>query len=169
MPPVRTEQDAVNSLQAMIGGLAESMRQGRYPWWYPDKAKGQAIDYNVYGVEWLPLVASLTTPMPVNIAGTAAFCALSGVLIESATNNTTFLAIAPLLARIQDTGSNRDLSNIPIHAANWFGTASEPKYWDVPKIFAPNSTVLVTLQNLEAVDRNVRIAIHGFNIYKFAP
>jgi hypothetical protein len=166
---VRTPEEAVNSLQAMIGGLAESMRQGRYPWWYPDKAKGLAIDYGVQAVDFLPLVASATTPLPINISGNMAFCILSAVIIESATNNTTFFAIPPIKALIRDTGSNRDLSNIPIHAANWFGTAQEPKYWDVPKIIAPNSVLITTLQNLEAVDRNIQVAYHGFNIYNFKP
>lgn len=166
---VQTMQDAINSLQGLIGGLAESMRQGRYPWWYPDKAKGLAIDYNVYGTDFLPLPASQTVQNPINITGQAAFCVLSAVLIESATNNTTFLALSPLLFRLRDTGSNRELSNIAIHASNWFGTAEQPKYWDVPKIIAPNSTFIVEAQNQEAVDRNVRVAFHGFNIYNFKP
>lgn len=167
---IRTEQEAVNSLQGMIDGLAESMRQGRYPWWFPDKAKGLAIDYQVYGTDFLPLVAGLTTQNPINISGTAAFCVLSAVLIETATDNTSFLALSPLLFRLRDTGSNRELSNIAIHAVNWFGTAAQPKYWDVPKIIAPNSTFIVEAQNLElATNRNVRVAFHGFNIYNFKP
>ncbi len=166
---VRTQQDAVNSLQAMIGGLAESMRQGRYPWWYPDKAKGLAIDYNVYGTDFLPLGSGATTQNPINISGQAAFCVLSAVLVETEDDNTTFLAMSPLLFRLRDTGSNRELSNIAIHASNWFGTAAEPKYWDVPKIIAPNSTFIVEAQNLEAAERNVRVAFHGFNIYNFRP
>lgn len=159
----------VNSIAGLVGSLAQSMRLGRYPWWYPDEAKGLAIDYNVYGTDFLPLLASTTTQNPINISGTAAFCILSGTLIESDTGNTVFLAIAPLLFRLRDTGSNRELSNIAIHASNWFGTAEQPKYWDVPKIIAPNSTFIVEAQNLEAVNRNIRVAFHGFNIYNFKP
>lgn len=168
-PAMQNVQQGLNSLQGLIGGLAESFRQGRYPWWYPDKAKGLAIDYNVYGTDFLPLGVSATVQNPINISGTAAFCILSAVLVETATDNTTLLAFAPLLFRLRDTGSNRELSNIAVAANNWFGTAQEPKYWDVPKIIAPNSTFIVEAQNLEAVARNVRVSFHGFNIYNFKP
>lgn len=165
MPP--NNQEA--ALAAMMGRLAKDIRGGRYPWWYPDAAKSLAIDYFVYGTEWLPLGSGATVQNNINISGEAAFVVLSGVLVETDTDNTVFLAQAPLLFQISDAGSNRQLSNIPIHASNWFGTAQEPKYWDVPKIFAPNSTLAVTAQNLEATARNVRIALHGFKIFKFQP
>lgn len=167
--PTKTPTDPQEQLAGVLGGLANQIRGGRYPWWYPDKAKNCALDYNVYGTDFLPLVANATTQNPINISGTAAFVVLSAVLVETATDNTTLLAFAPLLFRLRDTGSNRELSNIAIHAANWFGSAEQPKYWDVPKIIAPNSTFIVEAQNLQAVDRNVRVAFHGFNIYNFRP
>lgn len=156
-------------IAGIIGGLAASIRQGRFPWWYPDGAKGKAIDYFVYGTDFLPLTASLTITNSINISGDSAFCILSAVLIESTTANTTFFALSPVMFRLQDTGSGRFLSNQAIHANNWFGTASEPKYWDVPKIIAPNSTFNVEAQNQEAVDRNLRVAFHGFKIFAFRP
>lgn len=156
-------------VQSAIAALRVAASQGRYPWWYPDGAKGSAIDYFVYGTDFTPLTASLTVQNNININGDSAFCILSGVLVETATDNTTFLANAPLLFRLQDSGAGRYLSNIPIHAGNWFGTAEEPKYWDVPKILAPNTTFSVEAQNLEATDRNVRIAFHGFKIFNFRP
>lgn len=159
----------IGDISGIIGGLAASIRQGRFPWWYPAGAKEKAIDYFVYGTDFLPLTASLTTTNSINISGDSAFCVLSAVLIETATNNTTFFALSPILFRLQDTGSGRYLSNQAIHANNWFGTAQEPKYWDVPKIIAPNSTFNVEAQNQEAVDRNVRVAFHGFKIFNFQP
>jgi hypothetical protein len=161
--------DVAQALQNRMADLAASIRGGKYPWWYPAKARDKAIDYFVYGTDYTPLVASTTTQNPININGDSAFVILCGVLIETATNNTTFLANAPLLFRIQDTGSGRYLSNVPIHAGNWFGTAELPKYWDIPKIIAPNSTLVVEAQNLEATDRNVRVAFHGFKIFAFTP
>lgn len=169
MPQPQAPTDPMQQLAGVVKGMASQIRQGRYPWWYPDEAKGLAIDYNVYGTDFLPLTASVTTQNPINISGTAAFVILSAVLVETATDNTTLIAFPPLLFRLRDTGSNRELSNIAVPARNWFGTAEEPKYWDVPKIIAPNSTFIVEAQNLAAVDRNVRVAFHGFNIYNFKP
>lgn len=152
-----------------IAELANSVSSGRFPWWYPDGAKGKQIDYFVYQTQFLPLTASLTIQNNININGDSAFCVLSGVLVETDTGNTVFLAQRPLLARIADTGSGRYLASGAVHVDNWFGTAEEPKYWDIPKIFAPNATLGLELQNLEAVDRNVRVAFHGFKIFGFRP
>lgn len=149
--------------------LVGEIRGGKYPWWYPEGAKGLAIDYFVYGTDYTPLAASTTTVNNINIDGGSAFCILSGVLVETDTGNTVFLAQAPLLLDLSDTGSGRKFSNTPIHASNWLGTAELPKYWDVPKVLSPNTTLSVSAQNLEATARNVRIAFHGFKIFGFRP
>jgi len=151
------------------GALADAINSGRYPFWFPQGARGLAIDYAVYGTDFVPLPLSATVGNPINIDGASAFMILSAVLVETFIDNTTFMVQSPLLASIKDTGSSRDLANTPIPASNWFGTAQEPKYWDIPKILAPNTTLIVTLQNLEAVARNVRIAFHGFKIFGFRP
>lgn len=149
--------------------VAYEIRKGNYPWWYPDGAKGKAIDYFVYGTDFTPLVASVSTPNQIAINADSAFVILSATAVETDTGNTVFLANRPLLVSLSDSGSGRFLSNTPIHMDNWFGTAQEPKYWDVPKIIAPNATFTVTVQNLEATNRNVRIAFHGIKIFSFAP
>lgn len=152
-----------------IAELAAAIRQGRYPWWFPDGAKGKAIDYFVYATDFTPLALSATVQNNITISGDAAFVILSAVLLESDTANTTFLAIPPLKVKLTDTGAGRLLSNIAINAPNWFGTAQEPKYWDIPKIIAPNSTLAVEVQNLEATARNIEVAFHGFKIFEFRP
>lgn len=159
----------MRALAGSVGELMQAIRAGRFPWWYPKAARGLQIDYFVYGTDFVPLLASTTTGNPIQITGESAFVALSGVLVETATDNTTFFAQRPLLANIRDSGSNRLLSNVAIHVDNWFGTAELPKYWDVPKIFAPAGTMVIELQNLEAVDRNVRVALHGFKVFAYQP
>jgi hypothetical protein len=113
-------------------------------------------------------VASATTKNNITINGDSDFFILSAVLVETDTGNTTFLPNHPILFTLTDNGSGRELSNTPVHADNWFGTAQEPKYWDVPKIIKRNSTFGVTAQNLEATDRNVRVAFHGFKVFPFS-
>jgi hypothetical protein len=158
-----------SQLEGTLAGLAASIRQGKFPWWYPGRARDKAIDTFAYGTDFTPLNASATVQNSINISGDSAFVILAAVLVETDTANTTFLANRPLLFRIQDTGSGRYLSNIAVHADNWFGTAELPKYWDIPKIIAPNSTLVVEAQNLEAVNRNVRVTFHGFKIFAFSP
>jgi hypothetical protein len=152
-----------------IARLAASIGGGKYPWWYPRGAYNKAIDYFVYDTDFLPLGGGLTVVNPIAIGADSAFVILSAVIVETDVLNTTFIAQPPLLFVLMDGGSGRSLSNAPIHATNWFGTAQLPKYWDVPKILAPNSTFTVSAQNLEAVNRNVRVAFHGLKIFAFSP
>lgn len=159
----------MNGNRVPAGAIIEAARQGRYPFWFPEGAKGLAMDYFVYGTDFTPLGASLTVTNNINISGDSAFCILCAVAVETSTDNLTFLADLPLLAQLSDSGSGRQFSNTPIAASNWFGTAEMPKYWDIPKVLAPNATFNVTMQNLEATARNVRVAFHGFKIFGFRP
>lgn len=156
-----------------ISAIIESVKQGKYPFWFPQQATGQAIDYFAYGTDFTgasQLAAGATISNPINIQNDSAFCILSAVMVETTTDNLTFLAQRPLLVDLLDTGSGRHLSSTPLHADNWFGTAELPKYWDVPKILGPNSTFAVTVQNLDTVNAyTVRVAFHGFKIFGFAP
>lgn len=149
--------------------MLDEIRAGHFPWWYPTAARNMAVDYFVYGTDFTPLGVSATVTNSININGDSAFMILSAVLVETDTANTVFLAASPLLFALSEAGGARNLSNTPIHADNWFGTAQEPKYWDIPKLLMPNSTFNVQAQNLEAVARNVRVAFHGFKIFGFRP
>lgn len=163
MPPAN--RVPAGAMEQMIGAL----QSGQYPFWFPRQARGQAIDYFVYATDFTPLGASATVTNNVNINGDSAFCILSAVLVETDTANTTFLMQRPLMFALKDSSAGREFSNVAIAADNWFGTAEEPKYWDVPKILAPNGTLSVTAQNLEATARNIRVAFHGFKIFGFRP
>jgi hypothetical protein len=151
--------------------LWEALNSGRYPFWFPEEARipGRelAMDYFAYGTDFEPLAASATTTRSIQINSDSAFMVLSATMVETDTANTTFLANRPLLVSLSTGGAALNLSNTPIHADNWFGTAEEPKYWDVPKVLLPNTTFNVQLQNLEATARNVRVAFHGFKLFKF--
>lgn len=150
--------------------LIEAIRGGAYPWWYPQGARGNALDYFAYGTNFAPLAAGATTQNPINIQNDSAFCILAAVMVETDTTNLIFLGQRPLLVDLFDSGAGRSLSSTPLHADNWFGTAQEPLYWPLPKILGPNSTFSVQLQNLDTVNaRNVRVAFHGFKIFGFAP
>ncbi|MGH3589537.1 MAG: hypothetical protein ACRDRF_00670 [Pseudonocardiaceae bacterium] len=149
---------------ALIDALAGS----RYPFWFPQEAKDLAIDYFAYGTDFEPLGASATTTRSIQINSDSAFMVLSAVMVETDTGNTVFFANRPLLVQLATGGAALNLFNQALHADNVFGTAEEPKYWDVPKVLLPNTTFNVTLQNLEAVARNVRVAFHGFKLFQFS-
>lgn len=147
--------------------LLEAISKGHYPFWFPKGYERKAMDYFTYGVDFAPLALSATATLPIPINSDSAFLILSAVLVETFTDNTTFMANRPLLVLLSTGGASLNLSNIPIHANNLFGTAEEPKYWDLPKTLLPNTTLNVQLQNLEAVARNVRVAFHGFKLFNY--
>lgn len=151
--------------------LIESISQGRYPFWFPDKARGNAIDYFAYGTDFTPSIAAgATSTQPINIQNDSAFCILSAVMVVTDTSNTTFFGQRPLLTLLNDSGSGRYLSSVPIAADNLFGTAELPMVWPIPKILGPNTTFTVQVQNLDLVNALVvRVAFHGFKIFGFAP
>jgi hypothetical protein len=157
MPPARIP----------AASLAEAMRLGSYPFWFPLGARDNALDYFAYGTDFTPLNASATTTRAIQINSDSAFLILSATMVETDTTDLIFFPNRPLLVTLTTGGAALSLSNTPIHADNWFGTAEEPKYWDVPKVLLPNTTFNVSLQNLEATNRNIRVAFHGFKIYQF--
>jgi hypothetical protein len=138
-----------------------------YPFWFPQEARNLAFDFFSYGANFAPLGASATSTQAIQINSDSAFMIMSATMVETATDDVTFLANRPLLVTLTTGGAALSLSNTPIHADNWFGTAEEPNYWDVPKILLPNTTFNVQLQNLEATARNVRVAFHGFKLFRF--
>lgn len=147
--------------------LIEAIRGGNYPFWFAPEARELALDYFAYGTDFVPIAASATESRIIQINSDSAFYILSAVMVETDTANTTFFANRPLLAQLSTGGAAVNLANTPIHVDNWFGTAEEPKYWDVPKLLLPNTSFNVQLQNLEATARNVRVAFHGIKLYQF--
>ena len=149
--------------------IIRAINRGNYPWWYPEEAKDLMIEAFQYGIDWDPLAAGASEGKDFRVDSGMAFVLLSTMLVETTTNYTTFLAQWPLLVNIKSSSSGANLSNIPMAANNWFGTAQRPKFWDVPRVLPPATSVTVTMQNLEAVDRVVRSAYAGFHIYEYKP
>lgn len=147
--------------------LMDAIKGGKYPFWFPSAAKDLAMDYFVYGCEFTPLGAGASDSRNIQINSDSAFLILSATLVETDTANTTFFPNRPLTVQLSTGGAGLNLANIAIAADNWFGTAEEPKYWDVPKTLLPNTVFQVSANNLEATARNLRFAFHGFKIFKF--
>lgn len=160
-PP--TTRIPAEKIQAMIAG-------GKFPWWFPRtylQYPRVEFDYFVEVVSFqniLPLTAQTGS---FTVDGASDIMVLSAVGVVTDTLNTTFYAQRPLTAVINDTGSNRQLSNLSVKFDNWFGTAELPKYWDIPRFFGRQSVVQLTLTNQAAIAFNVEVALHGFKIFTF--
>lgn len=165
--------EAVNAILAQqragIHAVMKQLADGDYPWWVPDNAKGKAFDYFAYTAEWLPLLPNQSASRIVQMENDSAFVIMSTVLVETSEDDLTNLAFRPLLSNIKALQSGRTLSDNPVHVDNWYGTAENPNYWDFPKILTPSTAIQVTMSNLEATARNVRLAFRGIKIFKYEP
>jgi hypothetical protein len=150
-------------------GLPSAQMAPPSPWMQilPRELWRKRKDGFVFHLDFTPLAASGTSTLPVNISADADFVIIYGTRIVTDVANTAFVANVPELVSITDTGAGRGLSSSAIHVDEWFGTAQLPAYWAYPKFLRANSSLSVTLQNLEAVARNVRLSFHGFKVFNF--
>jgi hypothetical protein len=131
----------------------------------PPKFQHRLKDMFAYVADFLPLTASLTQTQPISIQSDSDFVIVAGVAVVTDTANAVRITFVPQLVQLQDQGSGRNLFSSQTHFNNVFGTAEEPAYWPQPKVLIRGSTFAVQLQNLEATNRNVRIAFMGFKVF----
>ena len=73
--------------------------------------------------------------------------------------------ILPFLVTLVDSGAGRSLMSNPVPIDSIFGTAMKPYTWEAPKILEPNSQFNITVQNLSATARSLRLTFHGYKIF----
>lgn len=145
------------------GGLAPQL--GPFFGLLPRALLKRVKDFFVYTAEFLPLPASATNTVNTAIQADSDFLIVLVTRVVTATDNTTFVANVPELVTITDAGSGRNLMDRAVHMDNLIGTAQLPSYWPYPKLIRASGTLNTTVQNLEAVDRNVRISYLGFKVF----
>lgn len=155
------------------GQAADYFQMGRLPWWFPPEIRNRQLDAFTIPVDFAGanvLPASLTSQIVVAIPGDASFLILAATAVVTATDDVTFLAAGsrPILVTMSTAGGGRFLASGAVHIDNWFGTGQQPKYWDAPKILAPNENLTILLSNLQATARNVRLAFHGFKVFGYS-
>lgn len=123
-------------------------------------------DFFAFTVEWLPLAISESASKTFSTQGDSDFLILSGVRVVSTVNNLTETTFPPMLVKIEDSGSGRNMMDKAVHIENLFGSAKQPMVWPYPKLIRANSTVTVTLQNLSAASAfNARLSFLGFKVF----
>ena len=123
-------------------------------------------DFFTFTVEWLPLAISESASKTFSTQGDSDFLILMGTRVVSTVDNLTATAFPPMLVKIEDSGSGRNMMDKAVHLENLFGTAQQPSVWPFPKLIRANSTVTVTLQNLSAASAfNARLSFLGFKVF----
>lgn len=137
------------------------------PWWgvLPKWVRGKEKRPYTYTADFLPLPASTTRTVNVNITSDAHFVVLQGKMVVTSSDNLTLLSFPPALCLLTLTSTGRQLESSAVHVLSMFGTGAEPAYWAYPLLVEAGSTLTVQLQNLEAVDRNYRLSFDGFKVF----
>jgi hypothetical protein len=129
------------------------------------------LDPFTFVINFLPLAASQTATDNFITQADSGFAVVKTAFTVSDANNVFVTNIsdnpkyAPFVITLSDSGSGRDLSNLPVSIDTYFGTGQRPFIWSRPKVLDPNSTFTARLQNLVATAFNVRLAFHGFKIF----
>lgn len=170
-PPILYSPGAVPGLYPPGDVQGEGTWRAPYPWWYPESAKGRAIEWATLGPPpFLPVLAMTTDQDSFTVSTGFAFVILESQLVVR--NNATGAVVTDpdALVQLQDGNGDANLFNVPQHVGNVFGSAQRPHYWQVPRILAPGTVFNVVVSNLDAVvNYRMYFAFGGFRIWGNAP
>lgn len=123
-------------------------------------------DFFVYSAEFLPLGSLSTVAVNVPIQADSDF-ELTQLTGDVRVNVTDEVVVADpnCLVTLIDQGSGRLLMDRGQIFPNLIGTAQRPSILPMPKLIRANSVIQVTLQNLVAAARQIRISFLGYKIF----
>lgn len=114
---------------------------------------------------WEPIAANETLSRSFTADTDSWFVGLGAVMANRDTGTSLIVADTPYSVEVKSTSGGRDFQSAPEDAANFFGTAQLPSIWGAPLFVKPAATIQVTLTNLIATARNVRVSFFGFKIF----
>ena len=112
-----------------------------------------------------PIAASATESRSFTADTDSWFVGLGAVGTSRDTVTQAAQADRPFSIEIKSTSGGRDFQSAPEDFDNFFGTAQLPSVWGAPLFVKPAATIQVTLQNLVALPRDVRLSVFGFKIF----
>ena len=165
-----SSEDIQAVFRALSSKLGEPISKIAKDWW---------LDPFIYTINFVTpnqLAASATTTLNFVVQNDSAFSICKTTYVISDTANVAVANLQPfgsggassfveILSTITDSGSGRSLSDQGVPIDSQFGTGQFPRIWPIPKIVDPSSTISVTLQNLVATARHVRLAFSGYKVF----
>ncbi len=123
----------------------------------------------IYAQTWLPIAASGTESKNIQVESDSDFWVLAATATVRDTTNAITLANWPATVQIRDSASGSFCFSDAVNFDSVFGTGQWPYLFPAPRKIQRSGTLSITLQNLEATARNVRIELHGFKVYGAVP
>lgn len=127
---------------------------------------GGSRDFFTYSAEFLPLGSLATTTVNVPIQADSDFqlAELTGDVRDLVASETV-IATPAILVTLQDQGTGRVLMDRAQLWTNIVGTAQRPFILPMPKEIRANSVMAVTVQNLIAAVKQIRVSFIGYKIF----
>lgn len=125
-------------------------------------------DWFMYSASWLPLaIAAPLTARSIQIDSDADFLALACTGVARAVASPAAQnADTPFLVTMRNSGTGADLFDAVQDWTQVVGTAQRPAWWGLPRLMPLGSTLVVSLQSLDAATAwNVRLGFWGIKVY----
>ncbi len=123
----------------------------------------------VYPATWLPIAASGTESRNIQVESDSDFWIVMATATVRDTTNAITLAQWPGTVQVRDGGSGAFWYGDAVNFDSVFGTGQFPFKLGSARKVPRSGTLGITLQNLEATARNVRVEFHGFKVYGAVP
>lgn len=114
---------------------------------------------------WQPIAASATLARSFTADTDSWFVALGATATSRDVATAAIVADRPLTVEIKATSGGRDFQSQAEDFDNVFGTAQLPAVWGAPLFVKPAATIQITLNNMIATARDIRISVFGFKIF----
>lgn len=131
------------------------------PEWWPDKPR----DYFTRTLNLLPLAAGGVETSSVVFSKTLHTLVFAGIALVTATDDLTELwplgqplnTTSRKLVFLETPAAQARHSSHPLPLDNLFGSAAKPAFWPIPLPVQRGAALQVTVRDLEATARNVRL------------
>jgi hypothetical protein len=132
------------------------------------ETRGYAVQYLpfTYSVDWFPLASLATDSRQVEINADADFVCCSLMQIAHDVNGNAII-VPRMLVTVTVDNNQRQLTSRPTPVGNLYGTGPRPGLLFKPLVLPANSTVTISLDNIDEADRNVRLSHVGVKAFLF--
>lgn len=138
--------------------------------WLPAKYWRRAKTAYVYEAPTIVTVSGAAASVNLTFDSDSDFLCIYQTRVLMAADLVTPVPTAHFTVNIVDSSTGRALSNQPIHLDNFFGVIGNMKEGPLayPRLINPATVWTITVTDLDATVRNLRLAFHGFKIFPFA-
>lgn len=128
--------------------------------------QGRQQQFSIYSIPpLLPLAASAAPSVDIQVNNDADFLIFAATGTSRDTGTGASQADRPFTLQVFDAGSGQNLFDRAQDFDACVGTAQRPAYWPMPRLIHAGSTMVVTVTNLIATARNVRLSFWGVKFY----